>query len=357
MKIPKLKIGNLTARIPIVQGGMGVGISLSSLAGTVAANGGIGVISGVEIGFKEIDYFKNKKKANLRALKNNIRKARGICRNGIIGVNLMVALNNFEEMVKQSVKEKVDIIFSGAGLPLNLPKFTKGTNTKIVPIISSAKAAKVICKSWDRRYNVIPDAIVVEGPKAGGHLGFSENQLKDSSYNLKDILKNVISSIESFEKKYNKKIPIIVGGGIHDGKDISEFLKAGASGVQIGSRFVATYECDASIEFKKAYINSKAHDIRLIKSPVGMIGRAISNDYLDNIERGEGERIQCISNCLKPCNPLKAPYCIADALINAQKGNLESGFAFAGANAYKINKITSVKNLMDELIDEANKVY
>lgn len=352
MNLPKLKIGNLIANTPIVQGGMGVGISLSSLAGNVSLNGGIGVISGVEIGFNEPDFFKNKKEANMRALKFHIRKAKEICNNGIVGINLMAALNNFEEMVVESVKEKIDIIFSGAGLPLSLPKFTKGTETKIAPIVSSGRTTNLICKSWDKRYQVTPDAVVVEGPQAGGHLGYSGEELNDPSFNLKNILKDVLNALKPYEEKYNKKIPVIAGGGIFDGKDIAELLKMGASGVQIGSRFVATYECDASDEFKNAFVNCKPEDISIIQSPVGMLGRAIGNDYLSDIKSGMKKPIKCITNCLKPCNPTKAPYCIADALINAQKGNMESGFAFAGATAHRVNKITSVKELMEELIDE-----
>lgn len=350
MKLPKLEIGNLIANIPIVQGGMGVGVSLSSLAGNVSLNGGIGVISGVEIGFNESDYSKNKKMANIRSLKNHIRKAKEICNNGIVGINLMVALNNFEEMVKESVKEKVDIIFSGAGLPLSLPKFTKGTDTKVSPIVSSGRSAALICKSWDKRYEVIPDAIVVEGPKAGGHLGFKKEDISNPSNQLDKLLVDVLAAIKPYEEKYNRKIPVIAAGGIFDGKDIANLLKAGASGVQLGSRFVATNECDASEAFKNSYINCKSDDISLIKSPVGMIGRAINNNFLNNVKLDLKKPIKCITNCLKPCNPKQAPYCIADALVNAQKGNLESGFAFAGTNAYLINKITSVKELIDELV-------
>lgn len=352
MKIPSLKIADLVAKVPIVQGGMGVGISLSSLAGSVAKNGGIGVLSGVEIGFMEPDYFSNKKEANIRALRKHIRRAKEISNGGIIGINLMTVLNNFEELVKESIKEKIDIIFSGAGLPLNLPKFTKGSNTKIAPIVSSAKAAKIICKNWDKKYNVIPDAIVVEGPKAGGHLGFKKENLQDEKYNLTNIVNNVVEIIKPFEDKYNKPIPIIAGGGIYDGKDIGELILAGASGVQLGTRFIATEECDASDKFKESFINCKPEDIVIIQSPVGMIGRAISNDYLDSVSANAKRPIGCISNCLKPCVPSKAPYCIAQALINAQKGDMENGFAFAGVNAYKVDEIVSVETLMNNLVKE-----
>lgn len=352
MKLPSLKIGNLIAKIPIVQGGMGVGISLSSLAGNVSLNGGIGVISGVEIGFNESDYFSNKREANIRALKKHIRMAKEICSDGIIGVNLMAALNNFDEMVKESVKEKIDIIFSGAGLPLGLPKYTKGTNTKIVPIVSSGRTASIICRSWDKHYQVSPDAIVVEGPKAGGHLGFSMEGLNDPSNELDKLVSDVLLAIKPTEEKYEKKIPVIAAGGVFNGKDIAELLNAGASGVQMGSRFAATNECDASNTFKQAYIGCNSEDIRLIKSPVGMIGRAINNDFLNEVKLGLKKPIRCITNCLKPCNPKEVQYCIASALINAQKGNLTSGFVFAGVSAPLINQIVSVKELMNELVSE-----
>jgi nitronate monooxygenase len=353
MELPELKIGNLIARIPIVQGGMGVGISLSSLAGNVALNGGIGVISGVEIGFNEPDYYKNKKEANIRALKKHIRKAKEICNDGIVGINLMSVQNDFKEMAKEAVEEKIDIIFSGAGLPLDLPKFTIGSDTKIVPIVSSGRAISLICKVWDRRYQVVPDAVVVEGPKAGGHLGFSEKDLNDPAKELKNLLIEVLEAVKPYEEKYNRKIPIIASGGIFNGKDIANLLELGASGIQMGSRFVATYECDASQEFKEAYINCKAEDIQIINSPVGLIGRAINNNFLNEVKLGLKKPIQCISHCLKPCNPLKSQYCIANALINAQKGNLESGFVFAGENAYRITKMVSVKELIEELVSEA----
>ncbi len=353
MNLPELKIGELVAKVPIVQGGMGVGISLSSLAGAVALNGGVGVISGVEIGFNEPDYFKNKAQANIRAMKRHIREARNICKDGVLGINIMVALNNFEEMVKEAVKEKIDIIFCGAGLPLKLPELTKGSHTKIVPIISSGRAAAVICKSWDRYYNVTPDAIVVEGPMAGGHLGFSEDELSKPSHQLKQLLADVLDAIKPFEQKYDKKIPVIAAGGVFDGRDIAELIYLGASGVQMGTRFVATHECDASAEFKKAYINAGHDDVEIIHSPVGMLGRAIRNSFLDEVKSGMKKPIRCLCNCLKPCKPSKAPYCIADALINAQKGNLDKGFAFAGVNVYRVNKIVSVKELIDELVSEA----
>lgn len=356
MELPKLKIGNLVAKLPIIQGGMGVGISLSSLAGNVALNGGVGVLSGVEIGFNEPDYYKNKKEANLRALKYHIKRAKEISKGGIIGINIMTVLNNFEEIVVESVREKIDIIFSGAGLPLTLPSYTKGTDTKVVPIVSSDRAATLICRTWDKRYNVIPDAIVLEGPRAGGHLGFSREELEDPSKELDSLLLEVLEAVKPFEQKYGKEIPIIAGGGVTTGKDIAELINQGASGVQIGSRFAATIECDACDSFKETYVNAREEDIVLINSPVGLIGRAINNKFIEDAKDGLRRPIKCITNCLKPCKPTEVDYCIANALINGQKGNLSSGFVFAGANSYKIKNIVSVKDLIRELVDEA-KLY
>ena len=357
MKLPQLKIGNLIATIPIVQGGMGVGISLSSLAGSVSLNGGIGTISGVEIGFNEPGFSNDKSKANSKALKYHIHRAREICKDGVLGINIMTALNNFEEVVLDAVKQKIDIIFSGAGLPLKLPKFTKGTNTKIAPIVSSGRAAAIICKSWDKHYNVVPDAVVVEGPLAGGHLAFTAKELSDPSYRLMLLLKDVLEAIKPFEVKYKKKIPVIAAGGVYYGKDIAELLHAGASGVQLATRFVATFECDASEHFKQAYIDAEVEDVNIIESPLGMIGRAIRNKFLDDVEEGRKRPVKCAYHCLKPCNPSTTTYCIADALINAQRGKMSNGFAFAGANVHRIKKIISVKELMEQLVKEAEQYY
>lgn len=351
MKFPQLKIGNLIAKVPIIQGGMGVGISLSGLSSAVANEGGIGVISAAMIGFLEKDIMTNFLEANIRALKNEIRRAKELTK-GIIGVNVMVALTNYADMVITSIKEKADIIFAGAGLPLDLPKYLiDGAKTKLVPIVSSAKAAKIICMRWLQRYNYLPDAFVVEGPLAGGHLGFKPDQIKDPSFSLPILVKQVIESVKPFIEKYKKNIPVIAAGGIYSKNDIKKFIDLGAAGVQMGTRFVATEECDADIEFKKKYIESKAKDIKIIKSPVGLPGRAIENTFLQDVEKGIKKPFSCPYHCIKTCNFKESPYCIATALANAQKGNFSYGFAFAGANAYKVNKIVTVKELIKELTE------
>lgn len=350
MNLPRINIGDKTTKIPIIQGGMGVGVSLSNLASAVANYGGIGVISGVQIGFREDDFDKNTDKANERALAKEIRKAKELSPNGIIGVNLMVAIKNYVEMVKVCVKEKVDLIISGAGLPKDLPSYVKDSKTKIAPIVSSAKAATLITRLWQRRYDYIPDLVIVEGPDAGGHLGFSPEELRKDNYpNLVEMVKDVIKAMKPFEESSGKKIPIIAAGGIFDGKDISKFLSLGASGVQMGTRFVATEECDASLEFKNAYVNSKEDDIDFILSPVGMPGQAIINPFIKRIQE-EKEKITKCYNCLTPCNPAKSPYCISEALISSVNGDIDNGLVFIGKNGHKIDKIVGVKELMDELI-------
>lgn len=353
MKLPHLKIGELVVKVPIIQGGMGIGVSRSKLASAVANEGGVGVISGVQIGFEEEDFETNNKEANLRALVSEIRKARSLSPLGVIGINLMVAMNNYKETVKAAVEEGIDIIISGAGLPTELPNLIKGTKTKIAPIVSSAKAATVITKLWDHKFSYIPDMVVVEGPEAGGHLGFSLDQLEeDKKPNLLDIVKEVIEALKPFEEKYNRSIPVVAGGGIFTGEDIAEAIKSGAAGVQMATRFVATEECDAHINYKMAYINAKKEDLRIVKSPVGMPGRAITNSFLSKLENGRIAVEKCYQ-CLKPCEPANTPYCISKALLEAVKGNMEQGLIFTGSNAYKLDKITTVKELMRELVERA----
>lgn len=349
-----LAIGDLISKLPIIQGGMGVGISLSGLSAAVANCGGIGVISAAGIGLFEPDSATNYIEANIRALRKEIRKAKELTK-GILGVNIMVALSNFADMVRTAIEEKIDIIFSGAGLPLNLPAFLdEARKTKLVPIVSSARAAGLIVKRWFEKYQYIPDAIVVEGPMAGGHLGFKPEQLDNPDYSLENLVTEVIEEMKPFEEKFQKAIPVIAAGGIYTGEDIYKFLQLGAAGVQMATRFVTTIECDASEDFKKTYINSRKEDIGIIKSPVGMPGRAIINKFIDDVNAGEKKPFKCPYHCIITCDHKNSPYCIALALLNAQKGNLKHGFAFAGENAYRAKEIVSVNELMDSLVTEYN---
>jgi len=352
IRMNKLKIGNMSVNLPIIQGGMGVGISLSSLASAVANEGGIGVLSTAAIGINEHDFFTNFLEANIRGLKKEIRKAREMTK-GIIGVNIMTALSNYADMVKTAIDEGIDVIFSGAGLPLNLPQFLGPKDkTKLVPIVSSARATGIIFKRWIEKYDYVPDAIVVEGPMAGGHLGFKEENLSDKDYSLEKLVPEVIDEVKSWEEKYSKQVPVIAAGGIYSGADIRKFMDLGASGVQMATRFVTTHECDASIEFKNTYIQAKKEDIVIINSPVGMPGRAISNKFIDSVKNGKKHPLNCHFHCIKTCDIKNSPYCIALALVSAQRGNMENGFAFAGENAYKTNEIVSVNELVRLIKEE-----
>jgi nitronate monooxygenase len=348
----KLKIGDMVARLPIIQGGMGVGVSLSGLAGAVAENGGIGVIAAAGIGMLKKDGSSDFLQANLSALRSEIRKAREKTK-GLIGVNIMVALTNFSEIVKTAIEEGVDAIFVGAGLPLDLPSLLKkNSKTKLIPIISSAKAARIIIRKWYEKYKYLPDAFVVEGPKAGGHLGFKLEQIDDPAYSLENIVVEVINEVKPFEELYSKSIPIIAAGGIYTGEDIYKIMKLGAAGVQMATRFVTSEECDASLEFKNAYINAKKEDIGIIKSPVGMPGRAILNSFIGSVNKGEKMPFTCPYHCIVTCKFQESPYCIAIALINAQRGKLKNGFAFAGVNAFRATKIETIKHVFESLISE-----
>ncbi len=358
-RLPELKIGEFTAKLPIIQGGMSVGISLSGLASAVANEGGIGVIGAAGIGMLEPDFNTNFKGANQRALRKEIRKARKLT-DGLLGVNILIALTDFYELARVAVEEKIDFIFAGAGLPLKNLSTIMGENarkikTKLIPIVSSGRAAKTIFQYWAKHYNEVPDAVVVEGPKAGGHLGFKKEQLNDLNYSLENILPKVIDAVKPFEGYFKKSIPVIAAGGIYTGYDMFKFMQLGASGVQMATRFVATKECDASDEFKKAYIRSKKEDVIIIDSPVGMPGRAIKNEFLEEVEAGKKQPFTCRFKCLKTCDYRTTPYCIALALTNAKQGNLLNGFAFAGENVYRIKKITTVKKLIHTLKREYKK--
>ncbi len=347
-----LQIGDLNIKLPIIQGGMGIGISMSRLASAVANEGGVGVIAAVGIGMFEKDYARDFIEANIRALKREIQTAREKT-SGIIGVNIMVALTNFSDMVKTAIAEKVDIIFSGAGLPMNLPQYLiEGAKTKLVPIVSSGRAAEVICKKWKQLYNYLPDAFVVEGPKAGGHLGFKREQLNNPDFALEKLVPDVVNHVKPFEEQYNVKIPVIAAGGIYTGMDIKNIMELGASGVQMGTRFVTTHECDASEKFKQSYIQSAESDMEIIQSPVGMPGRAIRNEFINKINRGEKKPVKCPYKCLKTCDFEKTPYCIFAALMSAMKGNFKGGYAFAGSNAFRSTKIISVKETFESIIQE-----
>ena len=358
-KIKNLQIGDLTAKFPIIQGGMGVGVSLSNLAGAVAKEGGVGIISTAQIGYNEDGFEKDQANCNLLAIRKHIQKAKEIaCGNGLVGVNIMVALKHYEEHVKEAVAAGADVIISGAGLPMKLPSLVSETcKTKIAPIVSSQRAAQIILKRWAHRYNRTADFLVIEGPKAGGHLGFSKEELADiNSLDYDKEIRKIIDCKKEYEERYSKKIPVIVAGGIFDAADITHAIELGADGVQIASRFVATKECDASDSYKQAYIDAKEEDIQIIQSPVGMPGRALRNNFIKRIEQTRQPIKKCY-NCLAQCDPGKVPYCITKALIDAVKGDVENGLIFCGSNVGKINHLTTVHDLMKELTDFSTSKY
>ena len=345
-----LKIGELTVEKPIIQGGMGVGVSRSNLAGAVAAEGGIGIISTAQIGYDEEGFEKDQAGCNRIAIRKHIHRAKEIAEGkGLVGVNIMVALKHYKEHVQEAVRAGADVIISGAGLPMDLPKMVGNNKTKIAPIVSSRRATQLILKMWAHRYNRTADFIVIEGPKAGGHLGFSREQLADiNALDFDEEICRIIECKKEYEEKFDRKIPVIVAGGIFDRTDIDHVMELGADGVQIASRFVATEECDASEAYKRAYIEAEESDIQIVQSPVGMPGRALRNEFIRHLEAGR-EPIRKCYNCLEKCDPRKVPYCITKALIEAVKGNLDKGLIFCGANVGKIHEMTTVHELMQEL--------
>ena len=351
-----LRIGDIEVRLPIIQGGMGVAISLSGLASAVANEGGIGIISAAAIGMNEPDYIKNSREANKRSLLREIRKTRSLTK-GIMGVNIMMALTDHENLIKVAVEEGVDIIVLGAGLPLRIPGMLAEAgltnhHTKLAVKVSSAKAAKLIFQYWANKYQLVPDAVVVEGPMAGGHLGFKKAELEGNLVPLKQLIEETVSTVRVFEKQFGKSVPVIAAGGIYTGKDMFDIMQAGAKGVKLGTRFVTTYECDASQEFKEAYINCNKEDITLIDSPVGLPGRAVRNEFINQIQQGKTKPFKCTWHCLTSCNFREAPYCIAQALFNSAHGNMSEGFAFSGTNGYLAKKIQHVSEVFSELVSE-----
>lgn len=347
-------IGDLQIPVPIVQGGMGIGVSARNLAVAVANQGGIGVMSAVGMGYLnipcEIEPHEGDSR-NITIMRQEIRKARQQT-NGVLGVNIMVAIHEFTETATAAIEEGIDVIFAGAGLPLNLPSCLKeGSKTRLVPIISSAKAVKLIAKRWMTKYNYVPDAFVLEGPKAGGHLGFTAEQIDNPAYQLEVLIPQVVEAVREIEKETGKRIPVIAGGGIFSGADIYEAFELGADAVQMATRFVATEECDANEAFKQAYVNCKKEDIGIISSPVGLPGRAIQNEFLAQAKAGRKHPKVCARHCITTCKEEASPYCISSALLNAVHGRLEEGFAFIGANGYRIEQITTVPELIQELAD------
>ena len=346
--VKPLKIGDLTARVPVIQGGMGVGISLSSLAGAVAAEGGIGVISTAQIGYREPDFDTDPIGANLRAIGSEIKRARDIAKGGVLGVNIMVATRKYEEYVKAAVAAGIDLIISGAGLPMDLPKLVGVAKTKLAPIVSSVKSVQVIMRYWWKKYNRLPDLVVIEGPLAGGHLGFHKEQLEDiEGLYYDEEVQAIIEKVNETAAEHEANIPVVMAGGVYTRDDMEHYLEMGASGVQMATRFVTTYECDADPAYKQSYIDAKKEDIVIVQSPVGMPGRAILNPFMKRAKEGQIPHGKC-HLCISTCKGADTPYCITDALVNAVKGKVDDGLLFCGANAYRATHLEHVKDILLE---------
>jgi len=342
--MPALKMGDMVIDPPIIQGGMGIRVSAANLAAAVADTGCVGVIAASGLGQFETSKG-NLFEQNAQALREEIRKAKSMS-NGLIGVNIMVAVTDYDDLCKAAIDEDIDIIISGAGLPLSLPQYLNGKNTKLVPVVSSARSFQLICRRWKNQFDRLPDAVIVEGVKAGGHLGYSQ---EDTENDCTPTLEEIVREVVKFSNTFEPKIPVIAAGGVFDGEDIAHFLKLGASGVQMATRFVCTDECDAHENFKQAYLNASADDITIVKSPVGLPGRVINSEFVERIKRGETVPFKCRYKCLRTCDPKTAPYCIAQVLSNASLGKLDEGFAFAGSNACKCTEIIPVQTLVDKI--------
>lgn len=353
-KLKPLYIGDLKINVPIIQGGMGVRVSTAPLAAAVAECGCAGTIASVGLGYGTEENETNFIQASIHGLQKEIRDSKKLTK-GVVGVNIMMAASNNKDLARTASNGKVDFIASGAGLPMKLPEYVDDESIKLIPIVSSDRAANIIIKNWKKRYDRFPDAIIIEGPLAGGHLGFKPDFLKTDLNNiLEQIVKDVLEITNQAEKDYNIYIPVIAGGGIFNGIDIARFIKLGASGVQIATRFVATKECSVDLKFKQLYLNATKESISIINSPVGMPGRALRTSFVEKILREARIPFKCNYQCLKTCNPKTAPYCIARAMFDACIGKIETGIFFAGSNVSRVNKIVSVKELINELVEEAN---
>ncbi len=353
-----LKIGGRQMTVPIIQGGMGIGVSLGGLAGAVAACGGMGVISSANTGYAEPDFWQNHAEANRRTFQTEILRAKRIAAGkGLVGVNIMVATRAYPESVKIAVEAGADAIICGAGLPSDLPGLVSAVNKEaeilLAPIVSGGKAARTICRLWDRRYNVTPDFVVIEGAEAGGHLGFKKDELLNgTALPLMEILAEVKAELAEYEQKYGREIPVFVAGGVYSGQDVAKYMQAGAAGAQIATRFIATEECDAADGYKQAMLAAKAEDVRIVQSPVGMPGRALNSPLFKRLDAEGRIKPESCVNCIVPCKPAETPYCISRALIAAVQGDWENGLFFCGSNVGRLNKIVPVAELMAEIMDE-----
>lgn len=343
-----------TLQLPILQGGMGVGVSLGGLAGAVAACGGMGTISTAVAGFNEPDFDRDPNGANLRALEKEIKKAKELAGGlGMVAINAMVATTQYADSIRTAIKAGVDAVVCGAGLAVDLPAIAGDADVALAPIVSSSRAAATLCKLWYKRFGVLPDFMVVEGPLAGGHLGFEEQDVKNGSAQcLETLVPAITEQLRPFEELAGRPIPLFAAGGVYTGEDAARLEQLGAAGVQLATRFIGTYECDASPAYKQAMLDAKPEDVRIVHSPVGMPGRALNSPLIQRLAAGETFPPKRCVNCLVPCKKADTIYCIAGALIEAVRGNWQEGLFFCGANVGRMTKLVHVRELMDELAAE-----
>lgn len=354
MNIKPLTINGKQIKIPIIQGGMGIRISLSKLANACMNSGIVATISAAQVGFLKKGFRNNPLQTNKEALTEEISKIRQENPDGVLGVNLMHAVNDYDKYATFLASQDIDFIVSGAGLPVDLPEYIKDSKVKGAFIVSSGRAARILLRSWDRRYNYMPEFIVCEGPLAGGHLGFSKEDFESGNVKeLEQIIKETKEVIKPFEEKYNITIPIIAAGGVHDGHDMAKMIIAGSDGVQIATRFIATPECDASDEYKQMIVNAKEEDIVRVSSPAGLPGRAVKN-YLTKMLEKTNLKVNYCVNCLKTCKKVGIPYCITEQLGNSASGD-NKGLIFTGAKAHLIEKIESVDTIVKRIVQECKK--
>lgn len=356
----EVKLGGKVLPIPILQGGMGIGVSLECLAGAVAACGGMGTLSAAFCGFRETDFRNNSREANLRALARQVRRAKEIAGGaGLVAVNVMVAAAQYADSVRTALRAGADAVVCGAGLPKDLPALAAEvpeSGAALAPVVSGGRSAALICKLWDRRYGRIPDFMILEGPLAGGHLGFSPEEAREAQAGrpkpLSGLLREVLEGLGPFREKYGRDVPVFVAGGVKNGGEMRNYMNEGAAGAQFATRFIATEECDAGPGFQRALLSARAEDVVIVQSPVGMPGRALKSPLIQRVEAGTQPGVGHCDRCLAACNPKTAPYCISKALIAAVEGDWENGLFFCGANVGEVNTLSTVRAQMDQILNE-----
>lgn len=349
-----MKLGNRELALPLIQGGMGVGVSMGGLAGAVAAEGAMGTLSTADAGWNEPDFAAHPQQANLRALRREVQRAKRLAAGaGLVAVNAMVATRQYADSVRTALEAGADAIVSGAGLPLELPALAEGFEALLAPIVSSPRAAQLICRTWAKRYGRVPDFVVLEGCQAGGHLGFEEADLLSGRCTpLSRLIPEVLAALHPFEEKFGRAIPLFCAGGVATGAEMARCTRLGAAGAQLATRFIATEECDASQGYKDVLIAARPEDLRIIHSPVGMPGRAVNSPLVQRLAAGMRQPPAHCSGCIKSCRPAETPFCITHALIEAVKGNWEEGLFFSGSRVDLVDRMRTVPDLIDELMKE-----